>query len=276
MAKTVFTVYHTLAESAFITNTSVANEYLLLLQIAIYWKNELVENEEAYFNDIKTSTSSLGHIPNLTRWDDALNVLTLLNFVDLAWVLTPIRYVGNSKKMPGAYAFAKGAARNLRSWIYSNFNLLLCNSDKGVDQDDRICDLSHMSEQYLVQNARLLVRHVSYSHENGYLSENISTTPGQERRITSRMVEQAIEADLCQVGGDFDRLWKEHIKLEKPALDEVAEIWEELMQLGESNESGDVAIHEELEDKLEGLVWDQTGRSYAWPEPDTGGIDHGI
>ncbi|KAF9062092.1 hypothetical protein BDP27DRAFT_1195264, partial [Rhodocollybia butyracea] len=124
MARTVFTVYHTLAESAFITNTSVADEFLLLLQIVMYWKTELVEHEEAYFHDIETSNESLGHIPNLTRWDDAINVLTLLNFVDLAWVLTPIRYVGKGKeKMPRTYAFAKGAACDLRSWIYSNFSL---------------------------------------------------------------------------------------------------------------------------------------------------------
>ncbi|KAF9059885.1 hypothetical protein BDP27DRAFT_1371013 [Rhodocollybia butyracea] len=263
MAKTVFMIYHTLAESAFITNTSIANEFLLLLQIALFWKSELVENEEEYFNDIKTN-ESLGHLPNLLRWDDAINVLTLLNFVDLAWVLTPIRYVGHSKeKMPLTYAFAKEAARNLRSWIYSNFSLALRNNDEGVDEDDRVCSLSHMSEQYLIQNARLLVRHVSHSYENGYLSENISTTPGQEKRVTSRMVEQAIEADLCQVDGNFDRLWKESIKLEKPALDKVADI-------RESSGNLESRIIQMIQNELDGLVWDHLGRSYAWPEPANG------
>jgi hypothetical protein len=270
MAKTVFTVYHTLAESTFITNTTVANEFLLLLKIAIYWKTELVDHEEGYFNDIEIN-ESLGHIPSLTRWDDAINVFALLNFVDLAWVLTPVRYMGNSKeKMPLTYAFAKEAARDLRSWIYSNFSLVLRNNDEGVNEDDRVCSLSNMAGQYLIQNARLLVRHVSHSYESGYFSENISTTPGQEKHVTSRMVEQAIEADLCQVDANFDRLWKESIKLEKPALDKIADIRGKLMQLGDSDDSNDIALCEKLENELDGLVWDHTGCSYAWPEPAEG------
>lgn len=87
MARSVYTIFHTFAASA-LTNTTVSSEYIQLLRILVYWKDELVNHEDRYFDDLKAK-KSFGHLPDLSNFMDVVNLLALLNFADMAWILTP-------------------------------------------------------------------------------------------------------------------------------------------------------------------------------------------
>ncbi|KAF9028091.1 hypothetical protein BDP27DRAFT_1247166, partial [Rhodocollybia butyracea] len=156
MAKTVYSIYHNFVGSSWLTNTLVGNEFSALLRIVLFWESRLVNPEHGYFEMLEDDASSLPHIPNLMRMDDPINLLSLLNFADLAWDLTPERYWGRKRKFPGYYQAAKVAANAIRKWLYSNFVLLECNeSEDAMEQDDNKLPL--MSEAYLLHHAHLLV-----------------------------------------------------------------------------------------------------------------------
>lgn len=269
MAKTVYTIFQNFVGSSYLTNTVVGNEFLALLRVVLFWKSRLVQSEAYYFELLEGNTSTLSHIPNLMRMDDAINLFTLLNFAELAWVLTPERHRGRKRKRPEEYQAAKAAADDIRKWVYSNFVLIECNGD-AVDLDHNMLPL--MAQAYLLQHAHLLVRHVEHHQRNGYFSEDISEPSAEEPRyISSNSVQEAIEADVCSADEQFKTAWQERMMREAEVMANASELRRERDELlkGHVKKSVQKKV-EKIEEELAKLDWKYTGSTYAWPKAQDG------
>lgn len=257
MANSIFTIFHTFAASS-LTNTTVATEYTLLLRIVVFWKEQLVDKENRYFASLKDlGKTSLGHIPNLNNFPDVLNLLTLLNFADMAWVLTPSRYVDRRQKIPPHYLTAKAAADSIRDWLYAKFKVEVTH---GGDEWEHI-DLKSRSLEYLVHQCRVLVRHLIVNGLHGIYPENISLDP-QVLQYTSReMVESSIEEDICSEDQIFSRLWMQRKAKEVYNLRKLANAATELHNMDMND-----GKYKKLKQEVKDLEWADTGNSYDWPE----------
>ena len=269
MAKSVFTIYQNLVLSSWITNVPVGGEYAHLLRIIVFWKEKLVDSEEQYFQSLEAKDGTLAHVPDLNIMDDLINLLALLNFADLAWVLTPVRYIGR-RKMPTMYETAKDAADQVRSWLYSTFKLVL-RAVKGKEED-RDCGLRRMSDDYLLQHACLLVRHMENASADGYRSENIAlSSNAKPKYLSSELVSKAIETDLCIPGTSFEKGWNARVEEDRSTVEHMRNLRKDLARLAKSNGIGFTgALVGIKEDQLEKLKWKGTGNTYAWPQPEWG------
>ena len=269
MSKTVFTIYQNLVLSSWITNVPVGREYAHLLRIVVFWKEKLVDREERYFQSLKAKDGTLAHVPDLTTMDDLINLLALLNFADLAWVLTPARYV-SPETMPTMYITAKDAADRVRIWLYHRFKLV----ERRIhgEEKDQDCGLQRLSENYLFQHARLLVRHMENASANGYHSENIASSSNDESKyLTSELVSKAIKDDLCKPGTSFAKGWEERAEKDRQTVQEMRKLRKSLAHLAESKFPGFTrALFDIQETQLEKLKWKGTGNTYAWPKPKPG------
>jgi hypothetical protein len=156
----------------------------------------------------------MAHVPNVLIFEDFENLAMLLNYVELALVLTPARYNSPSPVsfQQAMYKLPRSCGRIIRHWLVNNFEMILDPPvSDGYEDETRLEGLMLTS---LVGQAHTLWDSVKRRDELG-VDGPTCLKGGREMEINQSQVLDAIQRDLSSFP-HFKRSWPKELRQPVP------------------------------------------------------------